>query len=736
MTRADDVRLLAFYLPQFHPIPENSQWWGPGFTEWTSVTRARPLFPGHAQPRLPRDLGFYDLRLPEARAAQAQLAREHGVHGFCYYTYWLKDGKRLLEAPMEAMLRDGAPDFPFCVCWANESWTRRWDGGEDDVLAAQSHDDANNAAFFEAMVPYFRDARYIRVHGRPLLLIYRATLLPDAAATVRQWRDLARKHGLPAPYLVAVEFFDINGETMVARGFDAVCEFPPIMAGADQSSLEVSTRTYGPDFQARLLDYERLAASFEARPAPSYRRFRGVTLGWDNTARRGAKATVCVNFSVLRYRRWLARAITAAEREAPAGERLVFVNAWNEWAEGTYLEPDQQNGLAYLEGTRAALEDPAAVLRGAAPAAGAADAALAPPAGPAAAPPAPRASGEPARATPAARASALRVVGITCVGNEADLVEAFVRHHAALLDQLVILEHNTQDGTRDILAALAAEGLPITVAHSSEPTFDQLRWTNALLRDALAGESPDWVFPLDCDEFLLADSRAQLDAALAAASATHGRIPWVTYAPSPGDDPAEAHPLRRIRHCYDLPPPSIEAKPWVWKLAINVRFLGDYHLDRYEISRGGHFLAVQGDASAAQVPMPPLAGVRLAHFPVRSAEQMTIKIGLGLLARIGTGEPSPQYARLWKAITSGVLDAPLLAETARTFLEAGFDPGVVTQDTPMRYAPLPAPPLAYGNLGLPAAALILKWVERNLLDDAARRDVIFNPPPPVQGGFN
>jgi hypothetical protein len=641
---------------------------------------------------------------------------------------------------MEAMLRDGAPDFPFCVCWANESWTRRWDGGEDDVLAAQSHDDANNAAFFEGMLPYFRDPRYIRVNGRALLLVYRATLFPDIAATLRQWRALAERHGLPPPYTVAVEFFDVNGETMVARGFDAVCEFPPIMAGADQSAVEIPPGSVGAGFQGRLLDYERLAAAFEARPAPTYRRFKGVTLAWDNTARRGAKATVSVNFSVERYRRWLAHAIADTRRRAPAGERLVFVNAWNEWAEGTYLEPDQQHGLAYLEATRDAL----AAAEGAQVSVGegTADTAVAPVAGAHAeaqvAPHAPavdaaaRASSSPA---PGAHVSKLRLVGITCIGNEADIVEAFVRHHAGLLDHLVILEHNTLDGTRGILAALAAEGLPVTVTHSSERQFDQVRLTNALLRDALATQAPDWVFPLDCDEFLLVPQRAALDAALASVGEAHGRMPWVTYVPSAGDDPHEAHPLRRIRHCYDYPVPTVDENPWSWKLAVNARFLGDYHLDRYEVFRGGHYLALRGEKTPAQAPMPPLPGVRLAHFPVRSADQLAIKIGLGLLARIGTGESSPHYAKIWKALTAGSVDAAMLADTARTFLEVGFDASAALQDTPVRYAPLPAPALAYGVHGLPAAAAILKWVERNLLDEAARRDAIFNPVAlPVKGG--
>ncbi len=200
------MRLIAFYLPQFHPIPENDRWWGKGFTEWTNVARARPLFQEHEQPRLPADLGFYDLRVPEVREAQAGLARAHGIHGFCYYHYWF-GGKRLLERPLDEVLASGKPDFPFCVCWANESWTRRWDGGNDEMIVEQKHGPEDDRAFIESLLPMFRDKRYIRVNGRPLLLVYRVDLFPDARRTAGIWREATREAGLEEPYLVTVESF-------------------------------------------------------------------------------------------------------------------------------------------------------------------------------------------------------------------------------------------------------------------------------------------------------------------------------------------------------------------------------------------------------------------------------------------------------------------------------------------------------------------------------------------------
>src|SRR5581483_10679407 len=220
------VRAIAFYLPQYHPIPENDAWWGPGFTEWTNVARARPLFRGHYQPHLPADLGFYDLRLPEARAAQAALAREYGIHGFCYYHYWFQ-GRRLLDRPFQEVLSSGTPDFPFCLCWANEEWTRAWDGRSGQVLIEQHYSEEDDRRHLRWLAQAFADRRYIRVCGKPLFAVYRASKLPDAPRTIATWREEAQRLGIGELFVCRVESFSSERGDPRALGFDAAIEFQP-----------------------------------------------------------------------------------------------------------------------------------------------------------------------------------------------------------------------------------------------------------------------------------------------------------------------------------------------------------------------------------------------------------------------------------------------------------------------------------------------------------------------------
>jgi hypothetical protein len=344
------TRLIAFFLPQFHPIPENDGWWGKGFTEWTNVTKARPLFRDHYQPRLPADLGFYDLRMPDVRAAQADLARAHGIHGFCYYHYWF-DGRLLLERPFDEVLRSGEPDFPFCLCWANEPWTRRWDGREKDILQPQSYSAADDLAHIRWLLPALADSRAITIDDRPAFLVYQSKDLPDPARTVDTWREEVLKAGLPGVYLISCETGWDAGWDATCVGFDAKVLFQPQFAMLFGSGTQIDT---GASAKLRVFDYQK-AWSALANPAPvSYRRFDTVCPGWDNTARAGERGVVLHGSTPEAYRRWLEHAIERVATE-PRDHRIVFLNAWNEWAEGCHLEPDQRDGRAYLEATRRAL---------------------------------------------------------------------------------------------------------------------------------------------------------------------------------------------------------------------------------------------------------------------------------------------------------------------------------------------------------------------------------------------
>ena len=345
-----DTRAIAFYLPQFHPIRENDVWWGNGFTEWTNVVRSRPLFRGHAQPRLPGELGFYDLRLAEVRARQAALARNYGLHGFCYYYYWF-NGRRLLERPLEEVVKSDQPDFPFCICWANENWTRRWDGAEDEILIEQVHNETSDARFIRDALPILQDPRYIRVDGAPLLLVYRPDLMHEPRRATDIWRAEARAAGIQALHLCAVQSFGMTDPRPI--GFDAAVEFPP--HGVVARDIRHELPQLSPAFEGKVYDYRDVVDAALVQRPPAYRRYRGVMTSWDNTARRGLKAHVFDNSTPREYEIWLRAIVAENDATLPPGQRLVFINAWNEWAEGAYLEPDQQHGYAYLEATARAL---------------------------------------------------------------------------------------------------------------------------------------------------------------------------------------------------------------------------------------------------------------------------------------------------------------------------------------------------------------------------------------------
>lgn len=348
---ADAPKVVAFYLPQFHPFPENDAWWGKGFTEWTNVSKAQPQFLGHYQPRLPGDLGFYDLRQREVIAQQVELAKGAGVHAFCFHYYWFA-GKRLLEKPIELYLADPTLDLPFALCWANENWTRRWDGDETDVLMAQKHSPQDDEAVFEDMARYIRDPRYLRVGGKPVLVLYRPEILPEAKATTERWRDKARAMGLGELHLLCTTAFGF--QDYAGHGFDGIIDFPP--HAIVEGEITKAVTPLHENFTGKVYDYPavvRHKLSELSRVDAAY--VPGVMPGWDNQARKPWAGHAFHNADPESYLTWLSGALKHAVARHPKGEAMVFVNAWNEWGEGAYLEPDRWFGHGYLHATRAAL---------------------------------------------------------------------------------------------------------------------------------------------------------------------------------------------------------------------------------------------------------------------------------------------------------------------------------------------------------------------------------------------
>ena len=357
MSRQDQIKALAFYLLQYHPIPENGQWWGKGFTEWRNVAKSIPLFPGHYQPHLPADLGFYDLRLSETREAQAALAKAHGIHGFCYYHYWFQL-HRLLESPLNSILAEGKPDFPFCLCWANESWSRLWIGDNQEILAKHAYSQEDDLNHGNLLATIFSDSRYIRIEGRPLFLIYRSADIPDVSSMLDRFALQCNLKGLDRPFSVAVDAHCV-GYDFRSDGFDAILAFTPQL-GVSSPDAFVDKRSFSKlrrnlkngirssklkvfDEQAERQKMRRIDRTFSVIPS--------CFVSWDNSPRRGWEGIIYHNSSPDLYEADLrdAAETAIANRDAPG---LLFINAWNEWAEGNHLEPDLRNGYAYLEATK------------------------------------------------------------------------------------------------------------------------------------------------------------------------------------------------------------------------------------------------------------------------------------------------------------------------------------------------------------------------------------------------
>lgn len=357
------AKVLAYYLPQFHAIAENDAWWGAGFTEWTNLARGLPRFAGHYQPRIPRDLGHYNLGGPDAGAAvmrrQIEMAKRGGVHGWIFYWYWF-NGHRLLEKPVEAFLKDRSLDMPFALMWANENWTRRWDGAANDVLMSQDYRPEEEGALIAELARHFADPRYIRVKGRPVVMMYRASLVPETKAAVAGWRArFKEEHGEDPVFVMAQSFDD---EDPIPLGFDAAIEFPPHKLAKRTTPISASLDYLDPDFTGTVFSFDEVVRASLDEPEPAYPLIKCAVPGWDNDPRKQGNGTVVIHGArPASYEAWLAELVERATRTPFFGEPMVCVNAWNEWCEGAYLEPDLHYGSAFLNATaRAVVGQPAA----------------------------------------------------------------------------------------------------------------------------------------------------------------------------------------------------------------------------------------------------------------------------------------------------------------------------------------------------------------------------------------
>lgn len=339
------ARVIAFYLPQYFPIPENDTWHGKGFTEWTNVAKAKPMFKGHYQPILPSELGFYDLRVPETRNAQAELAKEYGVEAFCYWHYWFGEGKRILERPFKEVLESGEPNFPFCLAWANASWTGIWYGMKDSMLLEQKYlGESDDTRHFYSLLDAFRDPRYLRVNNKPLFFIYAPLDHPYMGEFMRLWQGLARKEGLDGMYFVGATYREQD-----LPGFDAIAQIDPFEL-PKQSYLNklislIKRRLL--NYPRRIIDYDDVVDCLEKKVLKK-NEFPVITPNWDNTARSGSRGSVIINSNPQKFDLMIRNTLKKIAGRS-SDEKIIFVEAWNEWAEGNYLEPDMKYGRGFLE---------------------------------------------------------------------------------------------------------------------------------------------------------------------------------------------------------------------------------------------------------------------------------------------------------------------------------------------------------------------------------------------------
>ncbi|MDB6682537.1 glycoside hydrolase family 99-like domain-containing protein [Bifidobacterium longum] len=350
------VTLVAYYLTQFHPNKYNDEWWGKGVTEWNNVNQAVPQFVGHYQPRKPGELGYYDLRIKDTFHRQIELAKNYGIGAFCFYYYWFDGGKRLLDFPLNEFLGDKSLGMPFFYCWANENWTKRFSGTNSDVLMGITPTEDNYKAFISSVLEDFKDGRYYRIDGKPVLSVYRPSLIPEPAKVLKFWREQARNALGTDLYIIAVQERDVNFN-WCSYGFDAETEFQPKQIQHDCKNITKDVKPIRSDFAGEVYDYADLVEHQRYLVAQNQQKkvYPAVMPMWDNTARRNFRGTIFHGSTPELYRRWLQDVVQRTSERTDLDDKLVFINAWNEWGEGTYLEPDDYFGYAYLEATINAL---------------------------------------------------------------------------------------------------------------------------------------------------------------------------------------------------------------------------------------------------------------------------------------------------------------------------------------------------------------------------------------------
>lgn len=372
----NEVKIIAFYLPQFHTFPENDKWWGKGFTEWTNTKKARPLFTGHYQPRCPLNDNYYNLLDDSVKKWQCDLAKKYGIYGFCYYHYWFKDGKKLMEKPLEQMIKNKEIDMPFCLSWANEPWSRRWDGSENEIIMPQEYGERKEwKQHFEYLYQFFCDDRYIKIDGRPIFIIYKPELIPNINEMLDYWNELSCKKGLGKiqyiyqhpqfyymkkkddsrfAYGIQFEPFFSNGDLQYSM-LNKKHKIKFLLKNVDVFSRKIRNKIYRKLNKPNIYSYDNIWKRILHNKMTDNKMILGAFVDWDNTARRGINATCYIGATPIKFKRYMQELIKKDRIENKKG--IIFINAWNEWAEGAYLEPDQKYGEQYLKSIKELLQN-------------------------------------------------------------------------------------------------------------------------------------------------------------------------------------------------------------------------------------------------------------------------------------------------------------------------------------------------------------------------------------------